>query len=382
MDTLAATDLRDLVSAEPGWCVSMYMPTHPTGREGQQDAVRLKKLVVIAEQELVKRGMRSVTARELLQPIVELPHDQVAWQRRKQGLAVFCSDSASHHYWLAMPLPEVVIVDRRFHVKHLLSAVTANPQFYVLALSRNQVRLLKGGWEGFEAVQVAGLPTSIEEALNLQGADRGEQVHAGMRGDLGKEAAVFHGQGGHRDTLKDELVQYFRLIDESLRPVLCEQPWPLILAGVDYELAIFRDLTRYDKVAEGALHGGFDYVNDKALYEQALPLAAEVYQKMRQQALARYQELIDTNLASDAIETILPAAHQGRIDTLFVDHAAEEFGCFHPETNWIEFTNQRDPVLDLVELAVGETIRHRGTVYTATRGELPSLGPLRAIFRY
>ena len=76
MDVLTMSDLRNLASIESGRCVSIYMPTHPVGREGQQDAVRLKNLVAAAEQQLIERGMRGVEARELLKPVLKLPHDR------------------------------------------------------------------------------------------------------------------------------------------------------------------------------------------------------------------------------------------------------------------------------------------------------------------
>jgi hypothetical protein len=244
MDTLSISNLRQLVSIEDSRCVSIFMPTHPLGRKSQQDAVRLKNLVAEAEQQLIERGMRGVEAREMLKAVLRVPHDPTSWVKRKQGLAIFRSEKVFINYWLAVPLDESVSVGRRFHVKPLLPAIGESPQFYVLAVSRNRVRLLKVTWHGVESVHPPRLPTSIKQALNLAGADRGEQVHSGMRGDLGKEAGVFHGQGGHRDALKDEIVEYFRVIDEALRPVFRDQPWPLILAGVKYDLSMYVECFR------------------------------------------------------------------------------------------------------------------------------------------
>ncbi|MEX0642142.1 MAG: hypothetical protein WD468_05550, partial [Pirellulales bacterium] len=343
METVTMTNLNDLVSIAGEHCVSILMPTHSAGREGQQDAIRLKNLVAIAEKQLIERGMRSVSAREMLQPVLDLPHDLDVWRSRKQGLAVFRSVNEFVTYWLAAPLEEEVVVGRRFHIKQLLPVLDANPHFYLLAASRNQVRLLKTTWHGFETLQPFDLPTNIEAALNLQGADRGEQVHSGARGDYRKQSAVHHGQGGHRDTLKDEVAEYFQLIDKSLRPVLHEASWPLILAGVEYEMAIFREISGYKYIADEIVVGGVDYLNDQALYEKALPLARRFYDKAKLNAIKKYDGLAGTSQSSHEIEKIVPAAHAGQVDTLFVDYRAEEFGRFNPDTNWGEFTNQRDP---------------------------------------
>ena len=382
METVTVANLNDLASISGERCVSIFMPTKSAGREGQQDAIRLKNLVATAEKQLIERGMRGVTAREMLQPILELPRDLDVWPRRKQGLAVFRSVNEFITYRLAVPLEEAVIVGRRFHIKQLLPALNTNPHFYLLASSRNQVRLLKATWHGFETIQPFDLPTNIEESLNLQGAERGEQVHSGAVGDFHKQGAVHHGQGGHRDTLKDEIAEYFRLIDRSLQSALHETSWPLILAGVEYEMVIFREISGYKHIAEEMLLGGVDFMDDQELYEKTLPLAQRYYNQIKSQAIEKYENLSDTARASHEIEKIVPAAHAGQVDTLFVDYRATEYGRFIPDTNWVEFTNERDPSLDLVELATAQTLLHRGTVHAVAGDELELRGPLHAILRY
>jgi hypothetical protein len=380
---LSMSDLRDLALIETGRCVSIYMPTHPQGREGQQDAVRLKNLTTAAETQLIARGMRSVEAREFIKPLTNLIDDAPAWGHRKLGLASFLSVDSFTNYWLSTPVEEAVTVGRRFFLKRLLPAVSECPRFYVLVISRNRPRLLKVGWEGAENLHPKNFPVSFTTALNLQTADRGEQVHSAMRGDFGKEAGVFHGQGGHRDTLKEELAIYVRMIDEATTPVIRRNTWPLILAGVDYELAAYRAASECDNIVDEALCGNFDYVEDHELVERGLPIAREFYDSERCSALSRYNELAATGLASNDIEAVVPAAHQGRIQSLFVDIGAAEFGRYCPGTASVEkLESKADPEFDLVEEAVTHTLRHNGEVYVATPRELPVDSALCAIFRY
>lgn len=381
MDVITASDLHSLVAVNVDRCVSIYMPTHASGREGQQDAVRLKNLITAAEQQLVKSGMRDVEAHEFLVPVHELPR-HIEWVRRKRGLAIFRSNNRLTYYWLMLPFKERLVVGEQFYVKPLLPAISPSIEFFVLAISRNQVRLIKATSHGHDRVDVPGLPSSMEQGLNLQTADRGEQVHSGMRGDLGKEAAVFHGQGGHRDTVKDEFVEYSRLIAESLRPVLRETTSPLILAGVDSEIPVIRKELDYPHITRQALHGTFDYFKDGQLYERALPIAQNYYGMMRQDALNKYRTLSDRILASEDIDEILPAAYEGRIDTLFVNGDAEVFGRFNSKNETIEVVDSREPAFDLIETAAVQTIRHRGTVYLATPGELPGSASMCALLRY
>jgi Bacterial archaeo-eukaryotic release factor family 7 len=382
MTNVTLSDLYELVSERSDPCVSILMPTQSSGRDGQQDAVRLRNLGTRAEQQLIERGQRSPLVRDFMEPILELPRDERTWSRRKLGLAVFRSENAFEMFQLDVTLEESVVVDRRFHVKRLLPALNVNPPFFVLVLNRNNVRLLRATWRGCELIRPRNLPVNMAKTLNLQTADRGEQVHTGMRGDLGKEAAVFHGQGGHRDTLKDEIGEFFRLVDEALWPVLRGSEWPVIAAGVDYELAIFREVATHTRLNDESLTGGFDYVTDDELYERALPLARRIVDQEKAKALNTLNDFAHTGRASYKVERIVPAAFQGQVETLFVNPHAAEFGRFHPATNWVEFTTESSPTLDLVEDATEQTILHRGKVYATAAGELPENRSLGAVFRF
>jgi hypothetical protein len=381
MDTITMPDLRELISSDDGHCISIYMPTHPKGIDGKQDGLRLKNLAAAAERQLIERGMRSVEARKFVAPLAAFPFRE-KWERRKNGIAIFRSKKNLVHYWLDEPLQETLVVAPRFYMRPLLSAIGVSSRFIILAISRNQVRVLKCTGDGYEKLSVPRLPTNIEQALNLQTADRGEQVHSGMRGDLGKEAGVFHGQGGHRDTIKDETQEYFRLVSQVLRPVLRQTPWPVILAGVEYEVAMYRQHSDCRDIAEESLHGCFDYVTDQQLYEQVLPVATRIYQAQYQQAFSRYRTSLNRIRTSEDVDEIIPASYEGRIDTLFFDNSAELFGRYDCEKKSVEIVQERDPMLDLIELAVTQTLLHSGAVYPATGDELPASGPMCAIIRY
>ena len=91
MDTIRASDVRQLASVEHGHCVSIYMPTFPGGIDEFQDHVRLKVLLDRAEQQLIERGMDSVIARKMLVDPRAIAHDDAWWHDRSQGLALFVS---------------------------------------------------------------------------------------------------------------------------------------------------------------------------------------------------------------------------------------------------------------------------------------------------
>ena len=160
-------ELKELLRYK-GKCVSIYMPTHRAGAETQQDPIRLKNLLREAEAALIRTGLRSSRARELLEPAQELVEDHEFWQHQSDGLAIFLSPGLFRSYRLPLEFEESVFVAERFHVKPLLPLLTGDGRFYVLALSQNEVRLLQGTRFNVGEVDLEDVPRSLAEALSYE----------------------------------------------------------------------------------------------------------------------------------------------------------------------------------------------------------------------
>jgi len=380
MRAVTLEDLRDLAAVENGPCVSLFMPTH-TNVFGSEDEVRFRHSVVVVERELIQSGMSEEAAHKFTTALRNLPLTR-EWHNRKKGLAVFCMSHSMTEFWLNTPVVEQVVVGPRFHIKPLLSLISPGSHFYILILSRHDVRLLEADANGCRRLHLPNLPENMEKALNLQGADRGEQVHSAMRGDLGKEAAVFHGQGGHRETIKDEFREFCREINRAIAPVLTTSEDPLILAGVDYELAIFRGTCDFHHVASAAVTGGTDYLTDAAIYDRALPIAEEYHKNIRHRPLEKYRTMNRRILTSEDLEEILAGSASGKIEALIVDPDAVIMGRFDSTANRLDLGDAIDGADDLTEFAVAQTLVHRGTILTAKQNELPNDAKMCAVFRY
>jgi putative intracellular protease/amidase len=329
--------------------------------------------------------MRSTNARALLQSVRDLSADPAFWKDRSEGLAAFVSVDGFHRFRLPRRFEDLAAVDSRFHIKPLLPLVGGGQRFYALALSQNDVRLFEVAQAQIRQVEVAALPRNMSDALNYTSIDRGSQVHPAATGSggLGKQAVVFHGQGGEPDTHKDDLVQFLRQVDAALDPVLTAAPAPLLVAGVGYVLQIYRDICSYPELAERQLEGNCDYLTPSQIRERALPLMASVLQRDREKAAQRYRQLAGTRQTSDDIAQVLIAAKDGKVDVLFVDARAQVWGTVGHDHRTVEVHDTRRVADDdLLDLAVAETFLHRGKVYGVEPESLPGGRFVAALFRY
>jgi Bacterial archaeo-eukaryotic release factor family 3 len=383
MDTINIDQLRRLAAIHATPAVSITLPTHVVGEAGLQDTIVLKKLVAQAEDQLAAQGMRRVEARELLTRVDMLPNDAEFWTGRSDGLVVYLSANLFRTYRLPLALSESCTVSRRLNIKPLLPAVDCGKRYLVLVLSQNHLQLFEATSSGIHKVTVKGLPRNKQDALQLDGVDRGQQVHMGMRGGPSKQAAVFHGQGGEKDTAKSDLEQFFRVADRALKPLLSHESAPLLLAGVDYVLPIFRQTCCYPQLMERHLTGNFNLLTNQQLHQQSWEIMREFFDRPRREALQRLRGLLVTGKASADSAEVATAATTGKIDVLLADVKQEQSGEFDPKLGRAVVRSEScDGSEDLVNFAIVETLLHGGTVFSAAAHELPDKAAVGAIYRY
>lgn len=381
MDLLTNDDLKALLKDRSGRCVSLYMPTSRGGGEG--DPIRWRGLVRQAEQRLTATGMRAPEARRMLGPCRHLLEDGLFWNNQGDGLALFLAPEFLCVYRLPIPFPDLVVVARHFHVKPLLPLVGGDGRFYVLALSQRAVRLLQGTSHGVRAVDLKGVPRSMAEALLTHDAEEPFTFQGRRPGEgAGSWEGIFHGHGVGIDDAKDELLHYFQKIDRGLHPVLREERAPLILAAVNYLLPMYRLANTYPHLLEKGIEGNPDRLSNQELHDRAWALVEPSLRRPRERELARYGRLAGTGRTACEPARVVPAAHRGGVETLFVALDRQVWGHFDPVTERVEEHGEEGPGdEDLLDLAAAATLAHGGTVHAVASAQVPGGGPLAAVFR-
>lgn len=387
MDIVRKDDLKTLLDAQEGWCVSLYMPSVRAGTETQQNPIRFRNMLRTAHDRLVEAGVRVPDAESLLEPARTLLDDPDLWRNLSDGLAVFVGEDLLRTFRVPLHFEEVVFVKRRFYVKPLLRMLSGDGQFYVLALSQNEVRLLEGSRDSVGEIDLKGVPGSLAEALGEEGIGR-QLVATGSRGTRrGTGSLVVHGlgYGGDKES-KQKIQRYFLQVDRGLREFLADAQAPLLLAGVDYLLPIYRELNTYPHLLDEGLTGSPETLTARQLHEQAWEVVAPYFDAAQAEAAERYRAQVhrEDGQASSDLESVLGAAHQGRIAVLFVAVGVRRWGHFDQSRYEIEVHDEKQPAdQDLLDLAAAQTVLNGGTVYAVDPDAMPEAGAeLAAVYRY
>ena len=387
MDILKQTDLKELIETPREWCVSIYIPTHRFGREQQQDPIRFKNLVTRAQEKLLDSGFRRPEVQELLRPAESLFEDKDFWQHQSDGLAVFLASDFSRIYRLPSRFDELMVIAGNFQIKPLLPLLAENGQFYILALSLNEIRLFLGTRDTVNEVDLPDVPTSMQEALSMDDPEKHLDFHTSTKNpDTSARPTIFHGQGVQADEQdKKNILRYFKLVDSGLSNLFDGITIPMVLAGVDYLMPIYHQANTYPNLLDKGLEGNPEELDGKELHKSAWELVEPGFIKERKEALEQFKQLHgqENKLASDDLKAVVKAANFGRIDTLIVPLGIQRWGHYDAQKNKVDLESDSKPENeDLLDFAAMHTLFNSGKVFTVQPENLPSDGDLAAIMRY
>jgi len=222
----------------------------------------------------------------------------------------------------------------------------------------------------------------LSEALRFHDKDENIEFHGLRPGSNAAWGSVFYGQGGGIDEHKTDLLRYFQMVDRGLHEFLRNERAPLFLASVEYLWPIYHAANTYPHLQKAGIAGNPDHATTEKLFEESWKLAAPLFRQPRLNALAKYAKTAGTGYTTEDPETVLLAAHQGLVDTLFLDRDAEWYGSFDPVTGSLTLSNPLpSSEEELLNQAAILTLRHGGKVWSCPPRETPRSLPIAAMLR-
>ncbi|MDY7024216.1 MAG: hypothetical protein SWJ54_23175, partial [Cyanobacteriota bacterium] len=250
---------------------------------------------------------------------------------------------------------------------------------------QNQVQLFQASQYQISEVPLKDMPLSLEEALKYDDPEEQLQMHTGNPSPAQGQSLVYHGQGVGTTDNKDQIRRFLQKLDRGLHDILVDEQAPLVLAGVEFIMAMYREVTHYPNVLEEGITGNPENTSPKELHEQAWKIVHPCFQASQSKAETEYKELMGNQpeKVSHDLEEVIKAAHNQRIDSLFVTLDEQIWGKFNSQTQ--EITLQRENQSgneDLLDFAVIHTYLNGGAVYTGDPETLPERTLISAILRY
>jgi len=378
--------LQQLSAFEAPVCISIYIPTHQSNWEATEryDVIAFKNHLQDAMKTLREQGLDELELERILEPGFEVLRDDSFWKELDGGLAFFIADGFFSYIKLPATVEEKMTIGHRFLLSPLLLFQERLVRhFFILVISKKQAKLFRADQWQITAIEVPELPRGVEDVIHFEEKDDQQLFRTGGRGGTG--GANFHGIGSGKPDEKENLAIYFHEVDETLRKeVLNTETAPLLLAGIDYMMALYSQTAKYKHVWPETLNGSHEFENVTEMYKQAMPIMKAYFEEPKITALERFGNKSGTSLTSTDVTEIIPAAFYGRVDTLFVQQGASIHGTFDEANNQLQLAdNTNDKAQeDLLDKVVMQTALKEGDVIILDKNEMPEQATLAAIMRY
>lgn len=369
MDYFGRAQLRELLETREPPCVSIYLPTHRSSSEAETNRLRFRSAVDRAR-ELLAAEHEPAVRDSILETLEPLTRERDFWVYQSDGLAVFRSPALERFYRLPTSFEELSVVAPTFHTRPLIEYLQAPDKYWVLGLSRKEVRLWGGTAGGLAPMDLKGVPRSLREALGFEFERDDEIVHrrkAGpSRGGRGRGGHVptFHGHGIGSNDSEPELKRFFKEVDRGLRELLKDEIGPVVLAAVEEYHPLYRSASGLENLAEEGIRASVVEWSPDRLHEEAWPIAKRTALEQVERALELWESSYGRGKGEPDVANLGRLAVAGRVRLLLTERNRRVWGTFERDTGAVEILQEGgdDPGEHAVELLdeLAETVILRG----------------------
>jgi hypothetical protein len=388
MEILSKEEFSKLAGLRHKHCVTIYIPTHSSGVEVNEkyDLIVFKNNVQKARIELTSRGLDGREVDKLLSPATELVMDEEFWNRQQEGLAVFISHDLFQVYQTPFTLKEEMYINESFFMTPLLPLIERRHRFFLLVFSKKDCKFYEGDQFGMKKLEVEGLPYGIDDVVRFEEKE-GRQLHRRAGAGAGRSAkagASFHGHGTGFSDEDEYVLQYLKEVDQTLwKEVLHNQHIPLVLAAVDFEIALYRQVSNYKYLWEESLTGNFEHEDRNTLFLKVKEKLGSYFKKYVNEALKNFYDHSTTELSSSIPEEVVPAAYYAQVSDLFIEKDQRIWGSFDEQDNKIEIHERKQSGDDcLINNAIIKTLLNGGEVHLLDKQKMPAESKIAAFLRF
>lgn len=269
-------ELQELRAFNQPFCLTIYAPFIDPNTPANPNRIELKNLLREGKTALVSAGVAPGDVKKTLRLARQLMEDHEFWPIHHEGLVLFMHPKLFRYYHIPdHTTPHMLTVETGFNVEPLLKAMEDNKRYFVLALGHKNVRLYEGDHYQLKPVLFKNFPADMKQTLNIDEYPKWRETHGIAPSYMGKGSEAVHGQYNVSQTDKDMLLEFFRRIDHRLHNFLFRQSKPLIIAGVNYLLPIYRKANTYPGLLGDAIIGNQERTDLKTIRDKTWRLVEQ-----------------------------------------------------------------------------------------------------------
>ncbi|MDQ3813225.1 MAG: hypothetical protein M3347_04660, partial [Armatimonadota bacterium] len=292
-------DIEQLQSAHGYPAVSILLPVYRRSPEDQQQTpVRVKNLIRQAEDRLLQ-GFSKRDVEPLIRRLEGLAQE-IDYAHPQDGLALFVNKDVARFFWLPFLVEERVVMDEHFATRDLVLALIRTTRYRVLVLSERLTRLYWASRDHLTEITEGGFPLPLE-----------------MPGVEVEQATSF---GVENSALRNKTDRdHFIRIDKTFDEVANKENLPLVVVGIERDLATFKEVSKHKEQIIATLPGRHLETNPHELAQLVWPLVEQALKEKQKEVFQRLDSAISAKRFAYGVDEAWKLAQEGRVNTLVVE---------------------------------------------------------------
>jgi hypothetical protein len=372
--------VRKLAEVEASPAVSIFVSRPSRSGSPIQSQTRIRNIFASAEERTLAAGHTQETVTEMFKPARELVSENFLWDHHAKSLAIFVSPSTMVINQVPIEIKQSVYISDRFYIKPLLGMLLENRHIYVLALSRNQTKLIEGEPNrGLVILEQHFKDDTSPDKRSLQFS-----TGSPSRSPKGaRRTPLYHGHAKEIDDGHIRERDFLRKVDLEVNNRISDPSTPLVVAAVTRLGANYRQISRYPSLMTTIIEGNPKQLTPNELLDRAWPIVEAHIRERQRQEVAQFQELKETEMSSDDIRKVVPASCNARVDKLFMRRGEQIWGRYDQTNEQVSWADpESKEARDLLNFAATNSFRQGAHVFLLPKELMPTDKPIAALFRY
>jgi hypothetical protein len=367
MKEMTVGEAVKLTKTKSAPAISIYLKTDHRDRDGltkiRANLARLYKSV----EALVARTYDGRTKERLLEPLKRSLAD-LRLTPSKGGIAIYHNEHFTGMVKVPTSVPDLAIAAESFHLKPMFRCAQVRRNYYLLALRKRCADLYMVTPDDTRKLDRIELTRKWEDS-NIE-SDR-----SGVRRWF---------KGGRKTGKQRDPSQVMAVLNQQLSTRFQGERCPLVIAGSHNDQMSFRKSCQYPYVLERGLIEDIDYMDQKALADQASQIVEQYFNETDEKVISQFRKATMSGLALSDLKEIAYAVARGQVQNLLIAEDRHIWGHLDRETGATEILKERHDATsdDLLDDIAELTLLKGGSVTVLQSFQMPGGDPIGAILRW
>lgn len=231
------SDFKDLKSARGNPAVSIFVKTHRTHPENEQDHIALKNQLKVAEERITNEHDKRTS--DAIMELIHAKTDELDHNYNLDTLAIFANENEAQVLRLPFDAKERVILGEKFATRDLVRDMSEAVHYYVLVITSEYARLIEATNDRV-VKEIGGESERQSQMSELTFPIKNTSLPTGSKAD----------RTGSSDD-DSYLKEFMNRVDKSVQEFRNIDPLPVILVGDSRTLGFYEQVVDNDSFIIG-----------------------------------------------------------------------------------------------------------------------------------